>query len=211
MQTAWPTTTTLQSALAGLGITLPTNSTTLAIALGGAIERWEAAVGVTPWFVATNGAASNYTLSPNGSDTLFIPPFASISAVSQYDTALDTDFYETRPSLASASYRPITHIKFQDNVNGAAGSITITGLKGYQTSIFDDVYQLVLDMAVQTVFERAQLSSVASSGASGPITEVRQADVTVKYGGSSTGSSSFAQAIESRLSDLATKYAPVGF
>jgi hypothetical protein len=211
MQTAWPTTTTVQSALAGLGITLPTNSTTLAIALGSAIERWEATVGVTPWFVATNAAASNYTLSPNGSDTLFIPPFATVTAVSIYDEVQDTDSYEKRPSLAADTYRPITHIKFTRNMSGPAGSITITGLKGFQTSIFDDVYQLVLDMAVQSVFERAQLSAVAASGASGPMTEVRQADVTVKYGGGSGASSSFADSINQRLKDLAIKYGPVSF
>ena len=205
MQAAWPTTTTVNSAITGLGFTIPTN-VSLTIELAAAIRTWESAVGVTPWFVATDTATSTYRTSPTGGDRVFIPPFATVTEVAQYGTAFDSDLYDTCPSLASAQYKPITYIKFQNNIVGDAESITVTGIKGYQTSIFDDVYQLVLDLTVANVYKKAQMAAVAASGASGPITEVRQADVTVKYGSGGSSSSSFTDDINTRLKDLAARY-----
>lgn len=211
MQAAWPTTTTVTSYLAGLGITVP-SGLTLATVLGAAIQDWEFAVGISPWFISSTTTATSYTVSPFGEGALHIPPCADVDAVILGETTLtaDQDYY-LKPSLALANFRPITYIEFESRITGFASSVEIQGKWGYQTQIFDDVWQLVLDLTVGKVLEAAQMKAVLaqSVAASGPITEVRQENITIKY--DSTAGRSFLASLETRKTDLANKYRLRGF
>lgn len=208
MQAAWPTTNEVNTYLAGLGITAPAGLT-VATVLAAAIQEWEQAVGVTPWLAP---AATTLTLSPKGEHSIHIPPCADVDSVTLSDVLLVADTaYFLRPDLALANNRPITYIEFRDRVTGDSDSLEIVGRWGYQTTIFEEVWQLVLDLTVSKVLEAAQMKAVLaqSVAAAGAVVEVKQENVTVKY--DSTAGRSFTAAVKTRMQELADKYRIRGF
>lgn len=213
MKSAWPTTTNVASALAGMGITAVSGYST-ADYLAASIQEWEMAVGVSPWFVdgTVTTTSTSRTVTPYGQGTVHIPPCAVVETVVLGGVTLTEDEdYWLRPDSASDQYRPITHIEFSTRVTGNNAALVITGKWGYQTSIFESVYQLILDMTVAKVLESAQMKAVLAQGmaASGPVTEVRQENITIKY--DSSAGRSFVAASKARFGELASLYKVRGF
>ncbi len=211
MKSAWPSTTTVASALSGMGITLPSGYSN-ADYLAASIQEWEMAVGVSPWFVdgTVTTTSSSRTVTPYGQGMVHIPPCAVVESVALGGVTLTVDEdYWLRPDNADDQYRPVTHIEFATRVTGTNAALVITGKWGYQTSIFESVYQLILDMTVSKVLEAAQMKAVLaqSVAAAGAITEVRQENLSIKY----AANESFKTQTMARMNELASLYKVRGF
>lgn len=203
MKAAWPTTTELNAYLSGLNLTVPAG---LAVAdvLTAAIQEWEFSVGVSPWLAPTGTASSTSKFfTPAGWPDLVIPPAAAINTVKVRDSVLTlNENYFLHPGGASTGFRPFTRISFRDNLTGYENSVEVVANWGYQTQIFEDVWLLVMDLAVARIIEARQMAN----NAGGPVTEVKQADVTIKF-----GSGSWQEKANAKKMDLAKRYRVVHF
>jgi len=210
MKAGFPDATAVNAYLTGLGLTVPAGLTVADLILA-SIQEWEFAVGVAPWFVNSTSTATSKTVTPMGEVTIHIPPCADVTAVSiGSQTLVEGTDYWVKPDLAEANFRPVTYIEFEPRIIGWAQELTITGRWGYQTQVFESVYQLIMDLTVSKILEAAQMKAVLaqSLAASGPVTEVKQENLTIKYGGggSSGSGGGFTSTVQNRMKELASMY-----
>lgn len=166
-----------------------------------AVQEWEAMVGVRPWLASATATVK--TFDPQGQRFLAIPEAAVVTSISIEGEALTagSDYY--LPS--QPDFYPVRVVQFDDRIFGEPKTISITAQWGFQTQIFEDVWFLVLDLATARIMEHAQKAAAfaASGGAAGSLTEVRQADITVKFG---QGQASFIEYTRGKAQRLAAQY-----
>jgi len=201
MKSAWPTTTELDNYLAGIGVATPTGIDTQDT-IDAAVQTWESLVGVTPW--KADATASDRTFTLRGETNLSIPPCVLVESVSIAGEELTvTTDWAAAPYGATTNSKPYTYIEFRNRYASEIGGVTISAKWGYQSTIFEDVWFAVRDLAIGNILMSAGMKSAYSGGSivAGAIKEVRQADVTIKY----TESGGYGQAYKN-AQVLASRY-----
>lgn len=189
-QAAWPTYTEVGAIMvsAGLASAAPTEAE-LSPYIDAAVGAWERKTGYKPWL---SGASASYYYDgpPFGSVLDLQGGFISVSAVRIYITSDDdtgtlltvNEDYILQPMGAQDRDEPFTEILFLTALSRNPRSIKITGVKGYDNEIADEVW-----LAVAREAARLAVEDLTSSG--GDVEEIKQGPVTIKYASSAEGGS----------------------
>ena len=195
---AWPTDGDLYSFITlTLGLTLA-SSGVLAGLTSAAVNEFEMLTGRTPFLSATS-ASSGYFDPPGAMSHSFQYPWKGGGKILELDsgyTQIDavvtghtvdntgqvldiTRQCRFLPLNYADKNLPIDAIEFPFPIWGSSSSVVIVGKRGYSSTIPADVWQAVLARASSRF--APQLTILISGGAS----ELSEADVKVKFGGSS--------------------------
>lgn len=129
-------------------------------------QAWEDISGYEPFLVGAADPTSTWVFDGDGSDTVDLKGgFVSISSVSLNGTArtLNTD-YRTMPLNATLMSKPITYLKWGGVWNpfparyGYAGPVSVTGLRGYCTSLSALHYEAILAIAIDSLLGESEFS-----------------------------------------------------
>lgn len=178
-KTAWPTSTELTNAIAGLGGSVPAGFSAEDI-IEAATQQFELETGFDPWLPESSDSTRYY--NPEGRATMSIPAYWTITSVttgvqggsSGTVLTLGTDYWQ-EPYRDAADKIPCTRLRFLIPPTGYPQSIKIIGKRGHSDAIPNDAWQAVLSLGCASLLMYA-------AGTSGSVSEIRQGLVTVKYG-----------------------------
>lgn len=203
---AWPTTGEVTTELGAYGVTLPTG-VVLANKLDAAISRFEKITGYSPFLADADNV--NVLVDPSFSPSIILPcGFVSIAEISDDGVALtpnedwwpgptgapDRNAPYTFVTLATSTYARIMSLA---NSPGHPAQLTIQGKRGYADPLPADAYEAVLLMTVASVMR-------VSDGGTGGISELKQQNLSIKYGKSQLDQPTL---LEQRAYDLARGFA----
>lgn len=170
-QTYYPTVSQLDARLYAAGVISAPHTATedqedYASACTAAWQSWEDISGYQPFLVGAADPASTWVFDGDGSAVVnLLGGFVSISSVSLNGTArtLNTD-YRTMPLNAALMGKPITYLKWGGTYNpfpalyGYAGPVSVTGLRGYCTSLSALHYEGILAIAIDSLLGESEFS-----------------------------------------------------
>jgi hypothetical protein len=166
MAADYPTAAEVVTRLALMGVTLSTGN--VAPFLSGAVSTWEALT-YSPF--KASGTPTDYALDPGGAQERLLPTaFVDISSVAVGGVTLASSQYRLLPRSGG----PLTRIEFVSPIIEGVNSVVVTGLKGYSTTIPDEVYEAVMNLTV------AKARDAQNSG-SGLLSKVKQDTVEYTY------------------------------
>lgn len=161
----------MSAAIVGVGAAVP-GGYTPADLIAAAVAEWELKTGWSP-FLADAGVTT-VEHDPSGWHTLRLrAPFFSVTNVTVDGVAKTSgaDFWLMPYSHLET---PIVGLRFREPLVGEPMSIHVAGRLGHGDAIQEDVWLAVLNRGVAMALEVA-------AGASGPITEIDQGLVKLKY------------------------------
>lgn len=202
---AWPTTSDVEAAVAAFGASVPAGFDT-AGALAVAIETVERVTGWSP-------------IEPDASDVeVFVDPtfgvsvplpcgFVSITSVEVDGVTLTAnEDYCLEPTGAPTRNQPYSWLRMARTdysaamslrtSPGAPGTIKVTGKRGYAAAIPQAFANAAVMLAASEAIK-------ASQGVNGPITELQQGLLKVKYGGSGGGNDASSDMERKAMASLA--------
>jgi hypothetical protein len=177
--TAYPAGIDLSDALLNRGVTTavaPPNITTLDGIMSAVVHSFERDTGWIP-FLETNDTETVRTFTPSGTSNILFLNAGSIdpSEITYRTTVLTADEqYWLEPVNDTAA----TRIVFSFIPTGIQ-TLTIEGFWGYCTELEEDVAQAIINKGVAEYLRQIANSFV---GIGGTVTEIKQDDVTKKFG-----------------------------
>jgi hypothetical protein len=203
---AWPTTGEVTTELGAYGVTLPTGLV-IANKLNSAISRFEKITGYSPFLADEDD--QDVLVDPSFSPSIILPcGFVNITSVA--DDALTLTANEdwwpgptgaptrnapyTFITLATSTYARIMSLA---NSPGHPAQLTVVGKRGYAATLPQDAFEAVMMMTVASIMR-------VSDGSTGSISELKQQNLSIKYGKSSTDQPTL---LEQRAYDLARGFA----
>lgn len=184
-KSAYPTTGELAARLVDYGVSTPPPSFDLQDQIDGAVEVAEDILGVVG--IISEAGDNTYTYRANsGSRYLVFPsPFASITSVT-IDGNLLTEGEDYVAQWEDHRRPSIERLRFGTALVGQKYDVEVVGKLGRWPDMETDLFNAILNLACVRI-----LSSMEASGAiaTGPVSETKQKDVTIKFAGSGTSSS----------------------
>jgi hypothetical protein len=174
-----------------LGLGDPPSNATLLHFINAGIAEIERRTGFKP-FLGESVDQEYYYDPPLSNGILDLRAgFVSITSVRSNITCDDDDGtlleecedYRLYPLNAREGDRPFTEIRFARGMGGGPKSIKVTGKKGWDDEVPDDVWLSVLEIA-----EYLTPASLAQSG--GNVSRIKQGQVEIEYGNTTTSSES---------------------
>lgn len=200
MYNSWPTDSDVVTFLSSIGVWNVTLAPTVSGAIDAAVNKFEMLTGRIPFLTETASSISyydppgavskstNYSWRGGGKVLELDSGFTEITSITIAVTA-DNDGQELdlnrqvrfSPINYAAKNLPIEEIDFAFAPWGTMSSIKIIGKRGYSTTIPSDVYHAIIKFAA------AEMVPIIAAYQTGGVQEMSEADVKVKFGGSSSG------------------------
>lgn len=186
--------------------------------INSAISAWERMTGYTPFLAETTtgtarfdppGSHSRLHSGRGGGRVLELDTgYTEISAIylgvteDNEGTAVNMDYVYFLPENYDRKSLPIEAIEFNSPIYGSPRSVKVIGKRGYASSIPQDVYMAILQLAAS---EYLTHHMVAFTGGA---ESVREADVAITYGSGSSASSfpGIAQSLKSQAENVMWRY-----
>jgi hypothetical protein len=191
MAADYPTAAEIVTRLGLMGVTLTTGQ--VAPFRARAVSVWE---GLTYSPFLASGTPTDYALDPGGAQERLLPTvFTSITSVAVGSVTLASSQYRLLPRSGG----PLTRIEFTSPVIEGVNTVVVTGVKGYSTTLPDEVYEAVMNYVV------AVARDSQNSGA-GPLSKVKQD--TVEYTYSVEAGKDKVSVAMAEMERLAVRYGP---
>lgn len=180
---AYPTGTDLGNFLIARGILsdLPGDLDDLDEIMTGVVEDFEQDTGWFPFLADADPEDRYFTL--NGSSTLFLHMgiVDDTIIISIEDEVLDQvdPPYSLQPTGSVANGKPWTRIEFTYDVSSTEGGVEVHAIFGYTATLPTNVKRALLRRGASEYLNDISNTVV---GTSGQVTEIKQDDVTKKYG-----------------------------
>lgn len=155
-----------------MGGTVPAGFTAADI-VAGAVDEWHRVTGWNPFLAAAGTTTLQY--DPTNAYTLRTAAFFTVTGVTVNGVAKaeETDYWPI-PYDGQTLGVPIIGLRFRDPLTGEPRTISVTGRRGYDDTIPLDAWMAVLNLAIAKTL-------TYSAGTVGPVSELEQGLVKVKY------------------------------
>jgi hypothetical protein len=159
-----------------------------------ASARWESLVGYAPFF-GSNDVTRTFNCPNNSGHLLLDGPMWRVDDVAIDGTSLASGTDWWKPSASG----PWTYLVLNNRILGNPQEISVNGMWAWSQYVPEEVWQAIMDSACAQIVRITQ-------GATGPVAEIQQESVKIKYAGSDGGAFGFADQADKRMEKLAADY-----